>query len=64
MFMFHARKHESVDPEAPILLVIEPVSLFEDPVIFDYIGQRLAVVPSHAHVPYVVGVHPVNSERE
>jgi len=47
-----------------MILVTEPVFPLEDPVIVDYVGQLLAVVPSHAHVSYVVDVHPVNRDRE
>lgn len=47
-----------------MILIVEPVSLLEDPVIVDYVGQRLAVLPSHAHVSDVVDVHPVNRDRE
>ena len=62
--MFHARKHQSVYPETSILLIVEPVSLLEDPVILDYVGQRLALAPSHTHVSYMVDVHPINMDRK
>jgi hypothetical protein len=46
-----------------MILIVEPVSLLKDPVVVDYVGQRLAVVPSHPHISNVVDVHPINRDR-